>query len=413
MTEEKKSSPKVQKNKSFGGAREPNWAIEAPRSETERGGAREGGGASPKTVRGAREGGGASPILILGIETSCDETAAAVVDGDGEILADEVLSQLSEHEPFGGIVPEVAARAHLEQIDRLVARAMEKAGTGFKDLDAVAVTGGPGLIGGVIVGVMTAKAIAAVHGLAFLAVNHLEGHALTARLTHRVDFPYLLLLISGGHCQLLVVEGVGAYRRLGTTLDDALGEAYDKIAKMLGLGYPGGPALERAARTGDPARFSLPRPMKGRDGCHFSFSGLKTAVRHAAEGLPPGPLSPKDLADLSASFQTAGADALLDRTDHAIDQFRALHPQGDTLVVAGGVAANTYLRGRFSDLGRARNLALVVPPVNLCTDNAAMIAWAGVERLRLGLTDGLDFAPRPRWPLDPDAPPAAYAGVKA
>ncbi len=351
--------------------------------------------------------------LILGIETSCDETAAAVVTGEGDILANEVFSQLSEHAPFGGVVPEVAARAHLQQIDRLVKRAMEKSGAGFEDLDAVAVTGGPGLIGGVIVGVMTAKAIAAVHGLPFLAVNHLEGHALTARLTDRVDFPYLLLLISGGHCQLLVVEGVGSYRRLGTTLDDALGEAYDKIAKMLGLGYPGGPALERAARDGDPSRFSLPRPMKGRTGCHFSFSGLKTAVRHAAEGLPPGPFSPKDLADLSASFQTAGADALLDRTGRAIEEFRRLHPEGDTLVVAGGVAANTYLRGRFSDLAREQDLALVVPPVNLCTDNAAMIAWAGVERLRLGLTDGLDFAPRPRWPLDPNAPPAAYAGVKA
>lgn len=362
-------------------------------------------------------------MIVLGIETSCDETAAAVVSGDRRILSERLLSQLDEHRPFGGVVPEVAARAHLEFLDGLIAEAMEEAGIGFAELDGVAVTGGPGLIGGVIVGVMTAKAIAAVHGLPFLAVNHLEGHALTARLTDHVPFPYLLLLVSGGHCQLLAVEGVGRYRRLGTTLDDALGEAFDKVAKMLGLGYPGGPAVERAAETGDPDRVRLPRPMKGRPGCHFSFSGLKTAVRHAVDALPPGDVDTRDLGsgdldagdvgDLCASFQAAAGDALIDRTGNALRRFRDLYPGSDTLVVAGGVAANAFLRARLAGLAEAEDVRLIAPPQRLCTDNAAMIAWAGIERLRLGLTDALDFKPRPRWPLDPDAPPAAFAGVKA
>jgi len=352
-------------------------------------------------------------VIVLGIETSCDETAAAVVDGEGRVLADEIVSQLDDHRPYGGIVPEVAARAHLDNLDHIVARAMESARLRFGDLDAVAATGGPGLIGGVIVGVMTAKAIAAVHDIPFLAVNHLEGHALTARLTDGIDFPYLLLLVSGGHCQLLAVEGVGSYRRLGTTIDDALGEAFDKTAKMLGLGYPGGPAVERAAEGGDGARFGLPRPMKGRAGCDFSFSGLKTAVRHAIDALPPGDLQEKDVADMCASFQAAAGDVLADRTAHAVDVFLDQYPDGNTLVVAGGVAANGYLRARLQTLVESQGFRLVAPPPRLCTDNAAMIAWAGIERLRLGLTDGLDFAPRPRWPLDPDAPPAAGAGVKA
>jgi N6-L-threonylcarbamoyladenine synthase len=353
-------------------------------------------------------------VLVLGIETSCDETAAAVVAADRRIMADLVLSQDDEHRPFGGVVPEVAARAHLLHIDGLVDRAMRTAGIGFAELAGVAATGGPGLIGGVLVGVMTGKAIAAVHGLPFLAVNHLEGHALSARLSDEVAFPYLLLLVSGGHCQLLVVEGVGRYRRLGTTIDDALGEAFDKVAKMLGLGYPGGPAVERAAGTGDPRRFTLPRPMLGRPGCHFSFSGLKTAVRQAAEGLPAdGPEREQGVADLCASFQAAAAESLLNRTRNALAEFRAAHSGGATLVVAGGVAANAYLRGRLGALAASENARLVAPPQRLCTDNAAMIAWAGIERLGLGLTDGLDFAPRPRWPLDPDAPPVGYAGVKA
>lgn len=347
-------------------------------------------------------------MIVLGIETSCDETAAAVVGEDRRILGECLLSQIEAHRPYGGIVPEVAARAHLEAVEGVIRQAMQQAGVSFADLDGIAATAGPGLIGGLIVGVMTAKAIAAVHDLPFLAVNHLEGHALTARLTDAVDFPYLLLLVSGGHCQLLTVSGVGRYRRLGTTLDDAVGEAFDKVAKVLGLGYPGGAAVERAARAGDPTRFALPRPMKGRKDCHFSFSGLKTAVIHAVDDLPPGPLAESDVADLCASFQAAAADALIDRTRQALRQART-----DTLVVAGGVAANNALRGRLAALAMAENVRLIAPPQRLCTDNGAMIAWAGLERLRLGLTDPLDFAPRPRWPLDPDAAPAAFAGIKA
>jgi N6-L-threonylcarbamoyladenine synthase len=352
-------------------------------------------------------------MMVLGIETSCDETAAAVVAGDRRILSDLVLSQLEDHRPFGGVVPELAARAHLQHLDRLVARAMRESGVGWRELAGVAATGGPGLIGGVIVGVTTAKAIAAVHRLPFIAVNHLEGHALSIRLVEAVAFPYLLLLVSGGHCQLLVVESVGRYRRLGTTLDDALGEAFDKVAKMLGLGYPGGPAVERAAARGDPRRFALPRPMVGRPGCHFSFSGLKTAVKETADKLGEDIREESTIADLCASFQAAAADSLVDRTRNALAEFRRLHPEGSTLVVAGGVAANGYLRDRLAALAESEGVRLMAPPQRLCTDNAAMIAWAGIERLRLGLPDGLDFAPRPRWPLDPDAPPVGHAGVKA
>lgn len=347
-------------------------------------------------------------MIVLGIETSCDETATAVVSDTRKICGERLLSQVEAHRPYGGIVPEVAARAHLEVLEGLISATMKEAGISFADLDGVAATAGPGLIGGLIVGVMTAKAIAAVHDLPFLAVNHLEGHALTARLTDDLDFPYLLLLVSGGHCQLLTVNGVGRYQRLGTTLDDAVGEAFDKVAKVLGLGYPGGAAVERAARAGDPARFALPRPMRGRSDCHFSFSGLKTALIHAVDALPPGPLAEADVADLCASFQAAAGDSLADRTRQALRRTRT-----DTLVVAGGVAANSYLRERLAALAAAEGVRLVAPPQRLCTDNGAMIAWTGVERLRLGLTDPLDFAPRPRWPLDPDAAPAAFAGVKA
>ena len=352
-------------------------------------------------------------MVVLGIETSCDETAAAVVDGERRILADRVLSQVDEHRPFGGIVPEIAARAHLAHLARLVAEALAAAKIDFTQLDGVAATAGPGLIGGLMVGVTTAKAIAAVHDVPFLAVNHLEGHALTARLTDDVAFPYLVLLVSGGHCQLLVVEGVGKYRRLGTTVDDAIGEAFDKAAKMLGLEFPGGPLVEKEATKGDPERFTLPRPMKGRPGCDFSFSGLKTALRRAIETLPGGEPSAGDVADLCAAFQAAVGDVVVDRCTNAIKTFLELHPCGDTVVVAGGVAANAALRERLASLARDRGLGLVAPPMHLCTDNAVMIAWAGIERLRLGLTDGLDFRPRPRWPLDPDAPPAIGAGVKA
>ncbi|MEE8332880.1 MAG: tRNA (adenosine(37)-N6)-threonylcarbamoyltransferase complex transferase subunit TsaD [Alphaproteobacteria bacterium] len=340
-------------------------------------------------------------MKILGIETSCDETAAAVVDGERRILSNVVRSQFDDHAPFGGIVPEIAARAHVEAVEPIVNEAMRRADLGFGDLDAVAATGGPGLIGGVIVGVMTAKAIAAARSIPFLAINHLEGHALTVRLTDGLEFPYLLLLVSGGHTQLLVVDGVGQYRRLGTTIDDAVGEAFDKSAKMLGLGYPGGPAVERLAADGDKSRFHLPRPMKGRAGCDFSFSGLKTAVRHSIENLPPGPVTAQDAADLCAAFQQAVGEVFTDRVGNAMDAFTDSHGPRGTLVVAGGVAANTHLRATLGGLADDRGFSFIAPPAKLCTDNGAMIAWAGVERLRLGLVDGLDYAPRPRWPLDP------------
>ncbi len=350
-------------------------------------------------------------MVILGIETSCDETAAAIVTGKREILADLVLSQNGEHAPYGGVVPEIAARSHINHLDRLILQAMDQAALTWSDLDAIAVTAGPGLVGGVIVGLMEAKAIAAVHGLPLVAVNHLEGHALTARLTDNVDFPYLLLLISGGHCQLLIVEDVDQYTRLGTTIDDAVGEAFDKTAKLLGLGFPGGPAVEKAAHVGDAERFDLPRPMTGRDGCDFSFSGLKTAVRQALEKLHEP--SSHDRADLAASFQQAAADVLADRTTHAIQMFHAAHPGGNTLVIAGGVAANRAIRGELEEIALAHSMTLVAPPPKLCTDNAVMIAWAGLERLKAGKTDNLSVPARARWPLDPEAPAAAFAGVKA
>jgi N6-L-threonylcarbamoyladenine synthase len=341
-------------------------------------------------------------MRVLGIETSCDETAVAIVEAPpgnapcGRILANVVYSQLAEHRRFGGVVPEIAARAHLERIDGLIADALSAAGLDLADLDGIAATGGPGLIGGVMVGVMTAKALAFAHDKPFLAINHLEGHALSVRLTEAVDFPYLLLLVSGGHCQLLTVRGPGDFTRLGTTIDDAVGECFDKTAKLLGLGFPGGPAVEKAAEGGDAKRFALPRPMWRKPGCDFSFSGLKTAVRQTVEKLPAG--DTQAIADLCASFQRTVGDVLVDRCANAL----ALQPS-PTLVVAGGVAANAYLRGRLEQLPAK----LVAPPVKLCTDNGAMIAWAGAERLRLGMTDSLDFRPRPRWPLDAMAKAAA------
>ena len=354
---------------------------------------------------------GTTAPIVLGIESSCDETAAAVVSGDRVIRSNVIISQFDDHRPFGGVVPEVAARAHVQHLDVIVQRAMREAALEFEDLDAVAATGGPGLIGGVLVGATMAKGIALATDLPFIAVNHLEGHALTARLTDGIDFPFLLLLVSGGHCQLLAVEGVGRYRRLGTTIDDAVGEAFDKTAKLLGLGYPGGPAVEKAARNGDPARFILPRPMVGRAGCDFSFSGLKTAVRRKLEGLQP--LSEADVDDVAAAFQAAVAGSLRDRCGNAITAFEAEHGPGRPFVAAGGVAANQALRSTLGALADERDMRFVVPPPSLCTDNAAMIAWAGVERLRIGDVDGLDFAPRPRWPLDPNAAKAIGAGVKA
>lgn len=350
--------------------------------------------------------------IVLGIETSCDETAVAIVNGGREILANLVLSQ-QEHKTYGGVVPEVAARAHLHHIDHMVEQALETAGITFADLSAIAVTAGPGLIGGVLVGVMTAKAIAAVHDIPVIGINHLEGHALTVRLTEdNVAFPYLLLLVSGGHCQLLVVEDVGVYKRLGTTIDDAVGEAFDKTAKLMGLGWPGGPAVERLAATCmDPARakahYDFPRPMLGKPGCDFSFSGLKTAVHRAIEGFPQGAIPQSQAADVCAAFQLTVADVLYDRTKNAAETYLALNPAAPALVVAGGVAANKTLRARLEDLCALKGMRFVAPPLKLCTDNAAMIAWAGMERFQRGMTDSPDFAVRPRWPLD------ATAGVVA
>ena len=356
-------------------------------------------------------------LRILGIETSCDETAAAVVvwrrPGKGEILSNLVRSQLDEHAAFGGVVPEIAARAHVEVLDVLIRQAMDEAQCGWDDLDGVAATAGPGLLGGLLVGLTTAKAIAAARALPLIAVNHLEAHALTVGLSDGVAPPYLLLLVSGGHTQLLAVRDVGCYQRLGATLDDALGEAFDKTAKMLGLAYPGGPEVEARARDGDETRFNLPRPMLGRAEPHFSFSGLKTALRRCAEALAP--LSDKDIADLCASFQRAVCDVVIDRTATAMALCRAtLGKAGEhRFVIAGGVAANRALRGDLQQLCKTQGFTLHVAPAALCTDNGAMIAWAGAERLARGLSDGLDVAARARWPLDPDAAPAIGAGVKA
>jgi N6-L-threonylcarbamoyladenine synthase len=352
-------------------------------------------------------------LIVLGIETSCDETAAAVVerdnDGTGRILSSIVLSQIEDHAVFGGVVPEIAARAHVDALDGVVDAALRGAGRRLADLDAIAATSGPGLIGGLLVGLTTAKALAFAAGLPLVAVNHLEAHALTARLTDGLDFPYLLLLVSGGHTQLLRVSGVGDYRRYGTTIDDALGEAFDKTAKLLGLRYPGGPAVEAAAASGNPARFDLPRPMAGRPGANFSFSGLKTAVRQTAESIAP--LSEQDVADIAASFQAAIADVVADRVASAMARFRSEGaPETPALVIAGGVAANRALRTRLATLADAGGFRLVAPPPALCTDNAAMVAWAGAERLARGLTDPLDAPARPRWPLDAGA---AGAGTGA
>ena len=347
------------------------------------------------------------PLTLLGIETSCDETAAAVVrrapDGTGQILSNAIFSQIKEHAPFGGVVPEIAARAHVEHLDGLIARAMDDAHIGWDDLDGIAATAGPGLIGGVIVGLMTAKGIALARGLPLIAVNHLEGHALTARLTDTVAFPYLLLLVSGGHSQLLVVEGVGQYRRLGTTIDDAVGEAFDKVAKLMDLGFPGGPAVEKIAKEGDATRFTLPRPLIGKPGCDFSFSGLKTAVRQLALAQPT--LDHQTKADIAAAFQQAASDVIADRVSHAIEMAAPYigSAQG-RLVVAGGVAANQTLKARLVETATAHNYELIVPPPKLCTDNGAMIAWAGAEKLALGQTSDLNVSPLARWPLDPTKP---------
>ncbi len=341
-------------------------------------------------------------MRVLGIETTCDETAAAVVDlsydNRGKILSNEILSQIAQHAAYGGVVPEIAARAHVDVIDRLVVRALEVAGTTLAEVNGIAVAAGPGLIGGVLVGLTTAKALSLVTRKPLVAVNHLEGHALTARLTDGIAFPYLLLLASGGHTQLVAVRGVGDYVRIGTTIDDAIGEAFDKIAKLMGLGYPGGPHVERMAHRGDPERFSLPRPMFGRPTPDFSLSGLKTALRIEAERLQP--LSERDICDLCASFQAAVVDVVVDRTRVAMRLFDEVAGHPSALVVAGGVAANHVLRQALMRLAAEAGMRLVAPPLELCGDNAAMIAWAGIERLRLGLVDDLSAPARARWPLD-------------
>jgi len=350
-------------------------------------------------------------MVILGIETTCDETAAALVerteDGKGRILSNIVLSQVSEHAEFGGVVPEIAARAHVEALDAVIAKAMAEAQMSFEALDGIAAAAGPGLIGGVIVGLTTAKAIALAHDKSLIAVNHLEAHALTARLTDATPFPYCLFLASGGHTQILAVRGVGDYVRFGGTVDDAIGEAFDKTAKLLGLGYPGGPLVEKEAGHGDPKRFALPRPMAGRRDANFSLSGLKTALRLEAEKIAP--LSDQDVADLCASFQQAVVDVVMDRLRAGMRMFRDRFGTPTALVCAGGVAANQAIRKVLHRVAFEVGTTLVAPPPALCTDNGAMIAWAGAERLTLGLTDPLDVAPRARWPLDQVTKAAATA----
>ena len=352
-------------------------------------------------------------LTVLGIESSCDETAAGVVRGEpgaaGEVLSNTVFGQEDLHGAFGGVVPEIAARAHAERADLVVIRALEEAGLGFGDLDAIAVTAGPGLIGGVMAGVMCAKGIAAGAGLPLIGVNHLEGHALTPRLTDGVAYPYLLLLASGGHCQFIEVAGLGAYRRLGGTIDDAPGEAFDKVAKMLGLGFPGGPAVERAAERGDSKRFRLPRPLLDRPGCDMSFSGLKTAVLRARDDLVTrqGGLYRQDVADLCAGFQMAVSEVLAAKAGHAMAMTNA-----QVLAVAGGVAANRQLRSALDGAALANCIRVVAPPLALCTDNGAMIAWAGLERWAAGKAGDLSVTPRPRWPLDETADPMLGSGKR-
>jgi N6-L-threonylcarbamoyladenine synthase len=358
--------------------------------------------------------------VFLGLETSCDETAAALVlrdpaspQGPGHVLANIVHSQIREHTPYGGVVPELAARAHVEKLDHVIDRAFAEAGLAMDAIDGIAVTAGPGLIGGLIVGLMHAKALAMALRKPLFAVNHLEGHALTARLTHGVAFPFLLLLVSGGHSQILIVEGVGQCRRIATTIDDALGEAFDKTAKLLGLGFPGGPAVERAATLGDARRFRFPPPLKGDARLAFSFSGLKTALRQQAEALAP--LSDTDINDLCAAFQAAVTTSLRDRLARAMTVFRQDHPDAalPVLVAAGGVAANGVIRAALTDLCQTEGFSFIAPPLALCGDNGAMIAWAGLERAALGLApDAMDAVPRARWPLDELSAPAFGAGRK-
>jgi N6-L-threonylcarbamoyladenine synthase len=341
-------------------------------------------------------------MRVLGIETTCDETAVAVVanrmGGGGEILSNEVMSQIAQHAAYGGVVPEIAARAHIDVLDRLMLRALEHAKIKVGQIDAVAASAGPGLIGGILIGLTAGKAMALALGKPFIAINHLEAHALTARLTDNLDFPYVALIVSGGHTQIVAVDGVGKYRRLGSTVDDAAGEAFDKVAKMLGLAYPGGPEIERLANEGDPRRFDFPRPMLGRPGADFSLSGLKTAVRQ--EILRMGPLSETDVKDLAASFQAAVVDVVVDRVRSGLRLFSDAFGRPNGLVIGGGVGANGAIRRALTRLCSETGLRFVSPPPELCSDNGAIVAWAGLERHALGLHDDLAVAARPRWPLD-------------
>ncbi|HEY3793933.1 MAG TPA: tRNA (adenosine(37)-N6)-threonylcarbamoyltransferase complex transferase subunit TsaD, partial [Bradyrhizobium sp.] len=355
-------------------------------------------------------------MLVLGIETTCDETAAAVIerraDGSGRILSNIVRSQIEEHIPYGGVVPEIAARAHVDALDGIIASAMKESAIRFPQLSAVAAAAGPGLIGGVIVGLTTAKAIAMVHNTPLIAVNHLEAHALTPRLTCALAFPYCLFLASGGHTQIVAVLGVGEYVRLGTTVDDAMGEAFDKVAKMLALPYPGGPQVERAALRGDPTRFAFPRPMLGRADANFSLSGLKTAVRNEASRL--GALEPQDISDLCAGFQAAVLESTADRLSVGLRLFHEQFGPPRALVAAGGVAANQAIRGALQNVAAKAETTLIIPPPALCTDNGAMIAWAGAERLALDMIDTMDAPPRARWRLDENAvAPPGFANTRA
>lgn len=356
-------------------------------------------------------------LTLLGIESSCDDTAAAVVrqgDGPAQILSSVVLGQNALHQPFGGVVPEIAARAHAERLDGCVAQALAEAGLGLHQLDAIAVTAGPGLIGGVISGVMLAKGICAATGLPLIGVNHLAGHALTPRLTDGARFPYLMLLVSGGHCQFLVVHGPQEFTRLGGTIDDAPGEAFDKTARLLGLPQPGGPAVQAQAAQGDASRFALPRPLLDRPGCDMSFSGLKTAILRARDGVvaEKSGLTRQDRADLCASFQAAVVDVLAEKTRRALQAYLADAPVAPLLAVAGGVAANTAIRAALQEVCAQADVAFLAPPLALCTDNAAMIAYAGIERFRLGQYDTMALAARPRWPLDQHSPSLLGSGKK-
>ena len=355
--------------------------------------------------------------IVLGLESSCDDTAAAIVrlgDGGAEILSSVVYGQTALHADFGGVVPEIAARAHAEKIDLCVEEALTKAALGLGAMDAIAVTSGPGLIGGVLSGVMCARGLGAGAGLPVIGVNHLAGHALTPRLTDGISFPYLMLLVSGGHCQFLIVEGPDRFRRLGGTIDDAPGEAFDKTAKLLGLPQPGGPAVEGEARLGDPARFAFPRPLLDREGCDMSFSGLKTALLRARDAVvaEKGGLTVQDRRDLCAGFQAAVADVLTEKSRRALARYREAGAEEPAFAVAGGVAANTALRARLEGLCADTGIRFVAPPLALCTDNAAMIAWAGIEKLRAGAVDPADLVARPRWPLDRAQPALLGSGKK-